>query len=122
MIGEYASYETCAVCQWTPDGHQPDDWQAFVPWRTHLLCWDCYTFALHELTTLMHVMDESDDEYESDADASPLADTIIVVNVNNNGEVISVEHQARLNTSDANAVIDLTGLSDSEGDNSVATQ
>ena len=92
-----------------------------MPWRTHLLCWDCYTFALHELTTLMRVVDDSDDE-DSDGDVSPMVSDVIVVNVNNNGDITSVERQPRFTSEDVNAVVDLTGLSDSEDDGSVATQ
>ena len=38
--------EACSVCQWVEDEHDPNDWHAFAPWNAHLLCADCYQFAL----------------------------------------------------------------------------
>jgi len=68
MVWLPVSEEECSVCRWTPDGHHPDDWQAFAAWNAHLLCFDCFNFAMQEGEVPHLVIMNPEDEYDFEID------------------------------------------------------
>jgi hypothetical protein len=114
LIAEGAMDEMCLACGWTPDGHHPDDWQAFVPWRVHLLCQDCLA-AAHLLDIMEdndHRVAENEEETEEDEE---------IIYVDEEGNIISVGGDVPFGYTDVtDEVIDLTSDTDGDGE-SVAT-
>jgi hypothetical protein len=104
------SYEHCHCCGWTPDGHHPDDWQAFAPWNSHLLCLSCRRLA-EEFQTEVEEEPENGIPVEVSEGVDDAAAIDLVIEVDNDGNIIAMRvtpHEGESTVNNPEEVVDLT--------------